>query len=30
MSGEQAKAYGLIDEVLLPTKKKQLELMETK
>jgi ATP-dependent Clp protease protease subunit len=30
MSGEQAKGYGLIDEVLLPTKKKQLELKETK
>jgi ATP-dependent Clp protease protease subunit len=30
MSGEQAKAYGLIDEVLLPTKKKQLELKENK
>jgi ATP-dependent Clp protease protease subunit len=30
MSGEQAKGYGLIDEVLLPTKKKQLELKENK
>ena len=30
MSGEQAKGYGLIDEVLLPTKKKQLELKDNK
>jgi ATP-dependent Clp protease protease subunit len=28
MSGEQAKSYGLIDEVLFPTKKKQLEIAQ--
>jgi len=29
MSGEQAKGYGIIDEVLFPTKKKQLETSQT-